>query len=223
MADFRYNLGDEEVEAFQMTEDMRFQEKLWPEWMHSNYLMTIEGVSWLNINDVETEIPKYGWIVRKASGTITAVDYSVMEAAEKLVIEVIEQAPAAEVNEDNLVALAAKLAGLTVPEFEAQQAEKEAKRPKPAPALAVVPEVIQHPDAGNLVLADIGERVESLSPALRQSRLAYELLKAGDHAAGLETLGAALVDRTEWCSCGPGQCEGTSERWACRVNSPLAS
>ena len=219
MADFRYTLGDEEIEAFQMTEDMRFQEKNWPEWMQSSYLMTIDGVSWLNINDVENEIPSYGWIIRRSNGHIHAVEYSVMEKAAKVVPdeEPVRDKPS-EVDEGQLVVLAAKLAGMTVPEFEAAQAEKEAKRPKPAPApvqLTAVPT----PSNGS----DVEHHIESLSPALRQSRLAYELLKAGDHDAAMETLGTALVERTEWCGCGPGQCDGTAERWACRVNSPLAS
>lgn len=220
MSDFRYVMPDgSEVEAFQMTEDMRFQEKQWPEWMHSNYLMTIDKQNWLNINDVETEIPNLGWIVRDAGGTINAVDYFVMEKAEKVVPN---EAPVrdepSEVDEDQLIVLAAKLAGMTVEEFQAQQAEKAAKHPKPAPAPVQLTAV---PTPSNR--SDKEHHVESLSPALRQSRLAYELLKAGDHAAAMETLGTALVERTEWCGCGPGLCDGTSERWACRVNSPLAS
>lgn len=224
MADFRYEMPDgSEVEAFQMTEDMRFQEKLWPEWMHSNYLMTIEGKSWLNISDVETEIPNFGWIVRNAGGTITAVDYSVMEKASKVVPDAPpERDEPSEVDEDKLVMLAAKLAGQTVPEFLAAQKEKEAKRPKPAPALAVVSDE-RNPAERNDEIPPATHHIESLSPSLHQSRLAYELLKAGDHVAAMDALGTALVERTEWCSCGPGQCDGTAERWACRVNSPLAS
>lgn len=230
MADFRYTLGDEEVEAFQMTEDMRFQEKQWPEWMHSSYLMTIDNQNWLNINDVETEIPNLGWIVRHADGRIEAVDYFVMEKASKVVPDAPpERDEPSEVDEDKLVQLAAKLAGMTVPEFEAAQAEKEAKRPKPT--LAAVPDIdaeIASLSKDVLPTAAVSQEryehhIESLSPSLHQSRLAYELLKAGDYPAAMDALGGALTERTEWCSCGPGQCDGMSERWACRVNSPLAS
>jgi hypothetical protein len=86
--DFRYMLDGEEVQGFQMTDAMRYQEKLWPDWMDSRYLMTVDGQSWLNVNDVETKIPDLGWIIQKADGTVTAVSYEVMERAEKVVPDV---------------------------------------------------------------------------------------------------------------------------------------
>ena len=53
--DFRYTMPDGSVvEGFQMTEDMRYQEKKWPEWMNSRYLVTYDhGEHRLNINDVD--------------------------------------------------------------------------------------------------------------------------------------------------------------------------
>jgi hypothetical protein len=208
----------EVVEAFQMTIDTRYQEKGWPAWMKSSYLMTIDGVEWLNINDVETEVPDLGWIVHHEGGRIEAVDYLVMEKAEKMVIEVVEQPPEQLVkDEDALVALAAKLAGVSVEEFLARQEAKAGKPDTLAPTRKLKPD--------NSNIAAYNEMVHDQLDAptdLRATRLAYELMAAGDLEAAKEALGTALQERTEWCNCGPGQCDGKSERWACRTNSPLA-
>jgi hypothetical protein len=92
--DFRYVMPDgSEVEGFQVTDASLFQDDESPDWMSSKMLMTkgsadsIKTVHWLMIGDTETEIPRYGWIIRDAAGAIRAVDYEVMEAAVKVVKE----------------------------------------------------------------------------------------------------------------------------------------
>lgn len=203
-----------------MTEDTRYQEKLWPEWMSSRYFMTIGGQEWLNINDVETEIPPFGWVVRYPSGSISAVDYSVMEAATKLVVdEPPERDEPSEVNEDELVALAAKLAGVTVEEFQAQQAEKQAKQPKPKPKLELA--------ADNSNIAEVIDQGihEQLTHddglLLNEVWEAFELCDRDYDEPLYKKLVEILGKRVNWCSCPPGLCVGSQVR-GCRQNSPLA-
>ena len=112
--DFRYTMPDgSQVEAFQMTEATRYQEGLWPEWMNSKMLLTTEGTGgrkkhYLNINDVETEIPEYGWVVNNA-GKITAVPYEVMELATKVTRIVPKVPDIAKPQSDSALRLAAKI------------------------------------------------------------------------------------------------------------------
>jgi hypothetical protein len=209
MPDFRYTLNDEEVEAFQVTEDTRYQEKRWPEWMQSRYLMTIDGHEWLTVNEVETEIPTLGWILRRANGQIEAVDYSIMEEAVKTVVdEPPKRDEPSEVNEEGLVALAAKLAGMTVPEFEAEQVKKAAKRAgQPAPEITMSA-INECPPVEDTFMIEVTE--------------AYALLRDGRTIAkGIKALQQALAKRVEWCNCPPAHCEG-GDFIGCRQNSPLA-
>ena len=128
--DFRYVMPDgSEVEAFQMHEASRYQQKDWPEWMDSKLLMTKQNAEgknthWLNVGDVETEIPQYGWIVRRSNGSITAVDYSVMEAAEKVVREIPNVPEALKPQSESALRLAAKI---TKRPYEEVKAEDEAQ------------------------------------------------------------------------------------------------
>ena len=119
--DFRYTMEDgSEVEAFQMTPASRYQEKDWPEWMNSRFLVSYNnGEQRLNINDTETTIPKFGWIVRQPGGAITAVDYSVMEKAEKVIEETPIVHEEAKVDEEALLELGSKLTGKSVEELRA--------------------------------------------------------------------------------------------------------
>lgn len=115
--DFRYEMPDGEiVEAFQVTDASLFQGSLSPDWMDSQMLMTqssmdkTKGAHWLKIGDDETEIPKYGWILKDSKGRIRAVDYSVMEAATKVVQEVPKVPDAAVPMTDAALMLASRLA-----------------------------------------------------------------------------------------------------------------
>lgn len=220
--DFRYTMPDgSEVEGFQLTGRTRYQEKEWPAWMDSRYLITYEGgEERLNINDVETPIPKFGWIIRKADGTITAVDYEVMEEADKVVKEepVVHPRADAGISDDAL----AKMHNVELPEDHTPEDpfREELKRSQPSTAeLSLVrreqPETVEQP-AQALV-------VNAYTDIVHSARLTYELLKAGDHEAAMETLHKRLMEGAQWCSCGPGNCDGTAERWNCRKNSPLVS
>jgi hypothetical protein len=94
--DFRYIAPNgEEVEAFQLTETSRYQDKTWPDWLNSRMFMTVNGTEdWLVEGSDERKIPQYGWLVKTAGG-IQIVDAMAFEEYDKVVKEVVEQEPIA--------------------------------------------------------------------------------------------------------------------------------
>jgi len=91
--DFRYVFNGEEVEAYQITEASRYQQKLWPDWMDSRQFMTIDGLDWLVIGSEEMPIPQYGWLVKHIDGRITIADALAFDKADKVVPNVVEPEP----------------------------------------------------------------------------------------------------------------------------------
>jgi hypothetical protein len=219
--DFRYTLDGKEVEAFQVTEETLFAEKRWPAWMNSKMLMTkgdsnsTKAAHWLTVDDVETPIPKYGWIVRDSAGNIRAEDYEVMETAIKLVEDPGPERDApTEVDEESLIQLQAAMQKRDPDEIRAELAEKRAKQPPKPDDYPVVVDVA----AGTIEFNDpVGV------PAVPVSELisVLEVLKH-DKAAGINALKASASERVKWCSCPPGHCSG-GDIVGCRQNSPLAA
>jgi len=210
--DFRYTMPDgSEIEGFQMTKAARYQQKHWPDWMDSRFLVSYShGEQRLNINDVEQKVPDFGWIIKDATGTIKAVDYTVMENAEKVVKEVDVVHPEQPVDEEALLELAAKLTKRPIEELRAEEEERKAKKkPAPPPTLKAV--------EGRPAVADSG-----LGDFLNETRLAYMLFKEGHTVQGIDKLGAALSARQNWCDCPPGRCADKVADWDCRQKSPLA-
>ena len=203
--DFRYTLPDgTEVEGFQLTEQTRYREKDWPDWMDSRFLITYEGGEQrLIINDAETVIPKFGWIVKYPGNAIKAVDYTVMEEADKVVKEVQVVVPEQAVDEEGLLVLASKISGKSVEELRAAQEAAALASPAP-PAMAAAEIAGTAPDMNRLI-AELTE--------------AYALL-ANNGDGGLEAFRNILAGRVVWCNCSPGQCSG-GDRLGCRQNSPL--
>ncbi len=72
--DFRYTIGDETIEGYQITESSRYQEKLWPEWLDSRAFLTIDGQNWITINGEELPIPDLAWLVKHGDGRMSIVD-----------------------------------------------------------------------------------------------------------------------------------------------------
>jgi hypothetical protein len=242
--DFRYEMPDgSEVEAFQLTEATRFQEKGWPDWMDSRYLMTKESVdggkktNWLNINDVETEIPVYGWIVNEG-GRIYCVEYEVMEQAEKVVPEVVPIPSKANYLPDDALRLAAKLSKQTFEEV------KEADRAQVDRTNALRDEIIRaqggepEPDSRveeiarareaeilgeseQITVRTVGEPGPAPAVPIPELITVLEVLK-NDAPAGIAALKASVSQRVTWCTCPPGQCAG-GDQISCRQNSPLTA
>lgn len=213
--DFRYTMPDgSEVEAFQLTPSSRYREKEWPEWMNSRYLVTYDhGEERLVIGNNEQVIPSYGWIVRDAGGTIKAVDYSVMEEADKVVKEVKVVHPEAKVDEEALLELGAKLTGKSVEDLRAEQAAQ-----KPPPDLTVVQGDKGRSDKEHEPVPN------GLSPVgyvpVGELTLVYEAL-LDEPSIGIKLLRGILSKAVTWCDCSPGNCRGDKYSAGCRVNSPL--
>jgi hypothetical protein len=88
MTDFRYEKNGRTIEAFQMTSAARYQQKDWPEWMDSHWLMTVDDQEWLNYNDKESIIPSLGWICQGETG-VFVLDAMEMEKW----VKVVQEAP----------------------------------------------------------------------------------------------------------------------------------
>jgi hypothetical protein len=250
--DFRYKMPDgTTVEAFQMTEATRYQEGLWPEWMNSKMLLTTEGSGnrkkhYLNINDVETEIPEYGWVVNDA-GKIKAVPYEVMELAEKVVRVVPKIPPVAEPQSDKALRLAAKITSRSfedvVAEDQAQVEEANRNRqalidtmhPEDAAAQGFTQTGTPPPEDGPPDEEVTGQSrntpprlaaVEAVpapdATLLHEIRMVYKHWDQGDWELAKSELQAALAMRTNWCNCAPGLCDGNKDDWECRQKSLLA-
>jgi hypothetical protein len=204
MKDFRYDKDGELIEGFQLTPASRYQEKNWPEWMNSNWLMTIDGEEWLNINDVEARIPDLGWIVKMPDGSVTAVPHGYMETADKVVKEEAPSYPEAKVDEEALLLLGSKLTGKSVDELRAEQTKTIPAKPMPARE--------SPPEPDPLPVADTG--------LLTEAAVAYELMDSGQIEAGMDMLQKACSRRVAWCNCPPGNCGG-GEVLGCRLKSPL--
>lgn len=86
--DYRYTAPDgTEVEAWQLTETSRYQDKLFPEWLTSRMFMTVNGnEDWLVDGDAERRIPPYGWLVYNGV-EVSIVDAMTFEGYDKVVKE----------------------------------------------------------------------------------------------------------------------------------------
>jgi hypothetical protein len=213
--DFRYRMSDGSiVEAFQITPATRYQENLWPSWMNSKWLMTVDNQEWLNINDVETEIPKFGWIVKRENGVIGVVDYSTMESADKVVKETPVVHPPAKVDEDALLELGAKLTGKSVDELRNEQLRKgRVARTPPPEDSPPVEEVTGQ-------IRNMERIVDTPTDIVLELCDAYEDLVDGKVDTARVKFRNILSQRVAWCQCPPGQCAGL-DPLICRVNSPL--
>lgn len=234
--DFRYTMPDGSVvEGFQVHEGTRYQEDEWPDWMNSRYLMTKESegktTHWLNISDVETEIPEFGWIIKPQGGNITAVGYDVMENATKVVRNVPKVPDVAEPQSEQALRLAAKITKRSFEEVVADDLSQvnQANRNRqkiidsmhPDDAAAQGFRQTGSPEVA-LVEVPVMSQLETDRGLLFEVRKAYQLLLEQNDVEAMEKLHDAIVERCNWCDCAPGKCSGTADMWDCRRNSPLA-
>lgn len=252
--DFRYTLPDgSEVEGFQVTDASLFQDELSPDWMNSKMLLTksdpdtTKTKHWLTVGEVETPIPAYGWIIKRESGTIEAVDYEVMESAVKLVREVPKVPDMAKpMNEGGLI-LAAKMTKKSLDECRIQDQAQvdQANRARQEIIDSMHPddaaaggfkqgESLHHdtsePNDDNGLYEVTSVRTEEPPPLMAESdgllqevKAAYVLFAVPEVQVdqGIALLKTAIASRTQWCSCAPGLCDGERDKWECRQNSPL--
>jgi len=205
---------------------------------------------YLKVGETETEIPEYGWLMQMPSGNIQVVDYTVMEGATKLVKEIPSIPQAIEPMADDALRLAAKMAKRPFDEIKKEDVEAVAASNAKRQAIidSLDPEVAAEmgleqtsPDSEFVDLpnvipqAEVPRGADRISPVeimsatldrglLFEARSAYELLQDNKIGEATKKLQDALLERTNWCDCAPGKCEGkVADNWECRRNSPLAS
>ena len=210
--DFRYRFPDESVvEGFQVTEKTRYRETEWPDWMDSRFLINYGGGQQrLLIDNVETIIPKKGWIIRHGDGRIEAVADVIMENAVKVVQEKVVVHPRADagITDEQLAAAA----GIELPEDHVE----------PDTSVDYVPgaiEDVERPPENVVALPTLTPDDQDL---LFDARSVFERLCEGDFDGAKHELHMALAKRTDWCNCPPGICNKEKEDWGCRKFSPLA-
>ena len=194
--DYRYTLGDIELEGYQITPLTAFQDQLWPEWLkmqrlpdEPNRVFRDSGnpnTLWLSLPTGEVELPALAWIVKYPDGHYGIVDALDFEEYSKVVP-----------NPPPVVHPAAD-AGVTA-----------------LPVAAVENVVGDVTEMGNEMMSAIKLLQEANVETDEMHGLPEKAVEALDY------LISALGKRTRWCNCPPGQCAGNNEA-GCRINSPLA-
>lgn len=192
-----------------MTDGSRYQQKDWPAWMDSRWLMTINGAQWLDHGGKEIAIPSLGWICNNPDGTITVRGALEMEEWAKMVPDIpLVATPAADGMEDesHLVAMFPQ----HVPEGKTAEDYKRKLKPDNSNIGEVVDQFVfdrlVQPADDSVSLAVVTEILVTLD--------------LGDIEDAKEMLRAVLSERVVWCNCAPNQCIGESGL-GCRKSSPL--
>lgn len=205
--DFRYILDGVEIEAIQITQESRYAQKQWPEWLDSRMLVSYEhGEQRLVIGNNEQVIPELGWIVRTPGGSLETVDAFRMEEATKVVQEQPDQHPRADANISDVDL--AKAHGIELPPGHVDERETVVK--------------FEPPELTGAVELATTMPAEADRGLLFETRAAFQMLCDGDTSGATDKLRDALLERCNWCDCAPGRCDGAADMWDCRRNSPLA-
>ena len=69
--DFRYVKDGVEVEAYQITDESRYAQKEWPDWLDSRQFITVDGQHYFIIGGDEIPIPWLGWILKDTSDRLS--------------------------------------------------------------------------------------------------------------------------------------------------------
>ena len=202
--DFRYKMGDTEIEGYQITPASRWQQELWPPWLvmqrlpdetnalysagdgSDNLIMALPGGDFV-LSPLE-------WVTKAVDGTLSIVEAMDMEAWVKVVPipEPVVHAPADGIPDaQNVVAL------------------------KP---------VVNEESLKN-ISGDVTELRNEMMEAIK-------ILQESDDPTGAglarDYLKKCMAARTLWCTCAPGQCDYADESadfdvTNCRQNSPLVN
>lgn len=205
--DFRYTLGDVEIEAYQITPASRWRDEQWPDWIKKQRLTDDTNcvytnadnpdVLWLALPDGDVELPYLAWVVKHANDKIGWIEALDMEAYTKVVpIPPPVVTPPAD--------------GI----------------PDAATQLAALPQRTTENLAG-----DTMEMRNEMLSAIKILQEADEELEMGLPASvdeALDYLKKCLAKRTRWCGCSPGQCsreheDKDADLASCRKNSPLVN
>lgn len=193
--DFRYTLGDIEIEGYQITPASRWQQQLWPDWLRTQRLTDDTNCVfsmadnpdrlWLSLPSGDVELPPLAWVVRYSEGKLGYIEALEME---------------------NYVKVVPLPLPVVHPPADAV-----------APVLAVVPAVEN-------VVGDITEMRNEMLSAIKLLQEVGEDGGddlSGKALEALDYLKARMAARTKWCNCPPGQCEQPDDLDGCREKSPL--
>ena len=204
--DFRYKMGDTQIEGYQITPATRWQQEKWPAWLvmqrlpdETNALYSAGDGSdnlILALPSGDVVLPPLAWVTKAVDGALSIVEAMDMEAWVKVVPvpEPVVAPPA------DAIADAAPVVAL-----------------RPVPTLENV--------AGDTteMRAEMTEAIKILQEADTET--------AG--ALALDYLKGCMVKRTIWCNCVPGQCAFADQSFDdesvgidvtnCRQHSPLVA
>ena len=213
--DFRYTLGDVEIEAYQITPASRWRDEQWPDWIKKQRLTDDTNcvytnadnpdVLWLALPGGDVELPYLAWIVKHANNNIGFIEALDMEKYTKVVpIPPPVVTPPA----DGIPDAATQLAAAPQRTTENLAGDTMEMRNEMLSAIKMLQD-------GN----DSDDRtVEGMASAIEES-----------HQEALDYLKKCLAARTLWCNCPPGQCASEAEDGAdmdiasCRQKSPLVN
>lgn len=206
--DFRYTLGDVEIEAYQITPASRWQDELWPDWLTKQRLTDDKNcvytnadnpdVLWLALPGGDVELPYLAWVVKHASGKLGYIEALEMEEYTKVVPipPPVVHAPADGIPD---------LASVTVLK---PVATEESLKNISGDVTELRNEMLS---AIKMLQDGWNEPGETLPPAAEEA---------------LNYLKKCMAARTIWCNCSPGQCagdDGDVDIASCRKNSPLVN
>jgi hypothetical protein len=93
--DFRYKMGDTQIEGYQITPASRWQQKLWPDWLVMQRLPDETNAMYsagdgsddllIALPGGDAVIPPLAWVIKAVDGTLSVVDAMDMEAWVKVV------------------------------------------------------------------------------------------------------------------------------------------
>ena len=232
--DFRYTLGDLQVEAYQITPATQHSDQDWPDWLKRQRLpddinsifSMVENPSrlLLNLPTGEVELPPLAWIVQYNDGHLGIVDALDFEEYTKVVPvpDKVYDPPADGMPDESHMAEIFPQhikEGKTIDDYRRPaQEEVSAVQLQPEPgAVTVLPS-----DAAELqseMMQAIRLLQEGNDPVDRTADGRDEAI-IDSHEKALDYLIHSMVKRTKWCTCPPGMCTNEDEA-GCRINSPL--
>ena len=205
--DFRYKMGETEIEGYQITPASRWQQEKWPSWLVMQRLPDDTNALYsagdgsdnliLALPSGDFVLPPMAWVVKSATGSLEIVEAMDMEAWVK-VVPVPE--PKVHPPADGIPDKADVVALKPVATLENVAGDTNELRNEMLSAIKM--------------LQDVGTDGEDDLPPKAEEALAY--------------LKHRLAVRTLWCTCAPGQCAYSNENAklniaSCRQNSPLVN
>ena len=225
--DYRYTLGDIEIEGYQITPASRYRDQEWPPWLKPQRLPddmnSVFSHSdnpnrlWLNLPTGEVELPQLAWIVKYKDGHLGIIEALEFEEAKKVVpIPPKVITPPADGMPDE-----SHLAGIYPQHVKEGKTAADYRRPAAGEAAAVpIRPVMSAENLGGDVTEMRNEMMSAIKLLQEVGDDGGDDLLQPKAVEALDYLIHAMTKRTRWCTCSPGICLQADEA-GCRINSPL--